>query len=479
MTQVNYIPDFQEARVLVVGDLMLDRYWHGDTSRISPEAPVPVVLVNGVEERAGGAGNVALNICDLGGRAAAIGLTGDDEAANALAKCLTGGGVECHFERLSGYPTVTKLRVLSHNQQLIRLDFENGFPGHDPRGLIARFRDNLDGCNAAILSDYGKGTLDCATELIGLARAAGKAVVVDPKGTDFSRYRGATVITPNTSEFEAVVGKCAHVDDLVRKGEALRRELELKALLITRSEKGMTLLRADHPPLHLPTKAREVYDVTGAGDTVVSVLAAGLGAGMDMAEATALANIAGGIVVGKVGTATVSVRELIHALREHEPPEVGVVDEERLVDLVREAQARGETVVMTNGCFDILHVGHVTYLEQAAKLGARLVVAVNDDASVSRLKGPDRPVNTMALRMRMLAALGFVDWVVPFYEDTPARLICRVQPDKLVKGGDNDPANIPGGDCVREAGGEVLVLDYVEDLSTSAIIRTIRASEKN
>lgn len=478
MKQINYVPDFREAGVLVVGDLMLDRYWHGDTWRISPEAPVPVVLVNGLEERAGGAGNVALNICGLGARSAALGLTGEDEAADALAHCLINGGVECHFERLSGYPTITKLRVMSHNQQLIRLDFESGFPGHDSQGLIARFRDNLDWCNVVILSDYGKGTLDCAPELIGLARAAGKAIVVDPKGKDFTRYRGATVITPNTSEFEAVVGKCADVEDLVRNGEALRRELELEALLITRSEKGMTLLRADHVPIHLPTKAREVYDVTGAGDTVVSVLAAGLGASMDMAEATALANIAGGIVVGKLGTATVSVPELVRALRDYKQPELGVVDEERVVDLVREAQARGETVVMTNGCFDILHVGHVTYLEQAAKLGARLVVAVNDDASVARLKGPERPVNTLALRMRMLAALECVDWVVPFHEDTPARLICRLQPDKLVKGGDNDPANIAGGDCVRAAGGEVLALDYVEDISTTAIIRTIRARKK-
>jgi len=476
--KANYIPDFQKARVLVVGDLMLDRYWHGDTSRISPEAPVPVVLVNGVEERAGGAGNVALNICALGANAGVLGLTGEDEAAEALARRLIDGGVECHFERLAGYPTITKLRVLSRHQQLIRLDFEDGFPGHDPQGLLARFRDNLASCEVVVLSDYSKGTLKSAPELITLARAAGKAIVVDPKGKDFARYRGATVITPNTAEFEAVVGKCANEEELIQKGEALRRELELDALLITRSEKGMTLIRGDQAPLHLPTKAREVYDVTGAGDTVVSVLAAGLGAGMEMAEATALSNIAAGIVVGKLGTATVSVPELMRALREHEQPELGVVDEERLIALVQEAKAHGETVVMTNGCFDILHAGHVTYLEQAAKLGTRLVVAVNDDASVKRLKGEERPVNTMERRMRMLAALKCVDWVVPFYEDTPTRLICRVQPDKLVKGGDNDPNNIPGGECVRAAGGEVLALDYVKDLSTTGIIRTIRATEK-
>ena len=226
----------------------------------------------------------------------------------------------------------------------------------------------------------------------------------------------------------------------------------------------MTLLRADLPPLHLPAKAREVFDVTGAGDTVISVLAATMGAGADLAEATALANLAAGIVVGKMGTATVSVQEMRQAMREQQQVERGIVDEERLVALVREAQVHGETVVMTNGCFDILHAGHVTYLEEAAQLGDRLIVAVNDDASVKRLKGPERPVNTQQRRMRVLAALDCVDWVVGFDEDTPTRLICQVSPDVLVKGGDNDPDNIPGGDCVRAAGGRVQVMSYVLSL---------------
>lgn len=318
--KANYIPDFKKARVLVVGDLMLDRYWHGDSSRISPEAPVPVVLVKHIEERAGGAGNVALNISALGAHSRVLGLTGEDEAADALGRCLSNGGVECLFERHPAYVTVTKLRVLSCNQQLIRLDFEDGFVGYDSQRMTSRFRDNLSSCDVAVLSDYGKGTLNRPQELIELACAAGKPIVVDPKGADFTRYRGATVITPNLSEFEAVVGRCADEEALVRSGEALRSELELEALLITRSEKGMTLLRADYPPIHLPTKARDVYDVTGAGDTVVSVLAASLGAGMGMAGATALSNVASGLVVGKLGAATVSVPEIASALREHEPP---------------------------------------------------------------------------------------------------------------------------------------------------------------
>jgi D-beta-D-heptose 7-phosphate kinase/D-beta-D-heptose 1-phosphate adenosyltransferase len=476
--KISQLPEFDKARVLVVGDLMLDRYWHGDTSRISPEAPVPVVKVEQIEERAGGAGNVALNIAALGGNASLIGLTGLDEAAEALASTLLHAGVECHFERLAGFPTITKLRVLSRHQQLIRLDFEDGFPGCDSAGLLRRFQDNVQDTGVVVLSDYSKGTLREARQLITLARAAGKPVVVDPKGSDFSPYRGATVITPNMHEFEAVVGHCVDDAEVVTRGEALRASLDLEALLITRSEKGMTLLQKGEAPLHIPTKAREVYDVTGAGDTVVSVLAAALAAGDSLREATVLANLAAGVVVGKLGTASVSVPELRRALREQEEMEQGMVSEEKLIALVQEAKAHGETVVMTNGCFDILHAGHVTYLEEAAQLGDRLIVAVNDDASVRRIKGEERPVNTQARRMRVLAALNCVDWVVGFDEDTPTRLICSVCPDILVKGGDNDPNNIPGGECVRESGGQVMVMSFVDGCSTTSIIGAIRASEK-
>lgn len=477
MKSVQQLPDFARARVLIAGDLMLDRYWHGDTSRISPEAPVPVVRVEEAEERPGGAGNVALNIAALGAHSQLLGLTGEDEAADALARRLEPFGVACHFERHPDSSTITKLRVLSRHQQLIRLDFEDGFIGHDPAGMQQRFEQLVAGVDVVALSDYGKGTLRGAPALIAAARAAGKPVIVDPKGQDFTPYRGATLITPNMSEFEAVVGHCANDEAVVEKGEQLRRELELEALLITRSERGMTLLRAGQPPLHLPTRAREVFDVTGAGDTVVSVCAAALAAGTDLAEATALANLAAGVVVGKLGTASVTVPELRQAMREQAEVERGVVDEDKLEALVRESQEHGETVVMTNGCFDILHAGHVTYLEQAAELGDRLIVAVNDDASVKRLKGEERPVNTMERRMRVLAALQCVDWVVPFYEDTPTRLICRLAPDILVKGGDNEPDKIPGGDCVREAGGKVMVMTYIEGCSTTGLIESIRTSE--
>ncbi len=472
------IPPFEQAQVLVVGDLMLDRYWHGDTSRISPEAPVPVVRVEEAEERPGGAGNVALNISALGGKAAVLGLTGDDEAASALERRLTQAGVHCLFERVAGTATITKLRVMSRHQQLIRLDFEDGFPGHDPAGLLARFKGALAGRRAIVLSDYGKGTLRAVQGLIEAARAAAIPVLVDPKGTDFERYRGADLITPNQHELEAVVGRCGSDAELVERGSRLRDALDLKALLVTRSEKGMTLLEAGRPPLHLPTKAREVFDVTGAGDTVISTLAAALAAGLALSEATALANVAAGVVVGKLGTASVTVPELRVALRQQEAVVRGIVSEEALVELVRSAREHGETVVMTNGCFDILHAGHVHYLEQARALGDRLVVAINDDASVKRLKGEERPVNTLERRMRVLAGLACVDWVVAFYEDTPTRLICAVAPNILVKGGDNHPDHIPGGECVRQAGGEVRVMDYIDNCSTTGLIEAIRTVER-
>ena len=476
------IPDFSQAKILVVGDLMLDRYWHGPTSRISPEAPVPVVKIEESEERAGGAGNVALNIAALNGLPSLVGITGQDEAAQILKNQLTPHGVDCQFVELAGCTTITKLRVLSRHQQLIRLDFEDAFsqnkePIESTKLLLNVFAEKMPQHEVILFSDYQKGTLAQLPELIRLARAENKKIIIDPKGSDFSIYRGATLLTPNLSELEVIVGTCQSDEQLVEKAEKLRQELELDALLVTRSEKGMTLLQAGKTAVHLPTRARDVYDVTGAGDTVIATLAASIAAGMDMVDAVKLANLAASVVVGKVGTATVTVHELRAAMRQLSDVEQGIVAEERLITLVKDARNHGEKVIMTNGCFDILHAGHVTYLEQAKSLGDRLIVAVNDDDSVKRIKGPERPVNTMTRRMQVLAGLSCVDWVVPFYEDTPTRLICDVAPSALVKGGDNNPDDIPGGQCVRDQGGEVLVMEYVDNCSTTGLIRSIRSAD--
>lgn len=469
------MPDWAKARVVVVGDVMLDRYWYGGTSRISPEAPVPVVHVQSNEQRVGGAGNVALNIAALGGRAGLAAVVGNDENGQALRLMLNQFGVIDHMVESPGYSTVTKLRVISRHQQLIRLDFEDPFdpaPSQTVQGALAPFVDDYD---VVILSDYNKGVVAQPQALIKLARARGKAVLIDPKSRDFSRYAGASVVTPNLAEFEAVVGPCESDSQLIERAQNILTEFNIDALLITRGELGMILVRTRDAAVNLPTHAREVFDVTGAGDTVIGVLGAGLSAGCTLEDAMYLSNVAAGIVVGKVGTATVSVQELRAALRETKQSQYGILSQDDLTLAVHEARASGETVVMTNGCFDILHAGHVRYLEQARKLGDRLVVAVNDDVSVAKLKGRDRPINPLEDRMAVLVALGSVDWVVPFSEDTPERLICAVQPNILVKGGDYKEHEVAGGECVKSNGGRVVILPFVENRSTTRIIDAIRA----
>lgn len=471
------LPNYGDAGVLIIGDVMLDRYWYGPTGRISPEAPVPVVKVENNEERPGGAANVAMNIASLGGHAHIVGLTGIDEPAKVLNETLASLNVTCDFVALPNYPTITKLRVLSRGQQLIRLDFEDKFEGTDAALITSRLEQNLDKVSAVVLSDYAKGALEHAQALIQIARKANKPVFIDPKGADFERYRGATLLTPNMAEFELVVGKVKDEQDLVEKGHALIEEFEFEALLVTRSEHGMTLLRRGQAPFHLPTQAKEVYDVTGAGDTVISVLAASYAAGKSFEESCALANAAAGVVVGKLGTSTLSEVELAEAVHGSQDTDYGVIGESALIAAVKKAQAKGETVVMTNGCFDILHAGHVSYLNHAATLGDRLIVAVNTDESVKRLKGPGRPVNPTDRRMAVLAGLGAVDWVVPFAEDTPRRLISEVLPDLLVKGGDYKPEEIAGGKEVMANGGAVKVLNFEDGCSTTEIIDAIKGGK--
>jgi len=472
------LPDFSTGRILVVGDLMLDRYWQGTTSRISPEAPVPVVHVQQCENRPGGAGNVAVNIAELGVHVILDGLVGNDEAGVQLSTALQRENIDCRYPLSDSVATVTKMRVLSRHQQLIRLDFEQQLGAVLTTELLERFAVAIHEVNVVVLSDYAKGTLSQVPEMISLARQANIPVLIDPKGQDFSIYRGATLLTPNRAEFEAVVGICPDEATFAARAQELCDRFDLEALLVTRSEQGMSLLISGKEIQHFPTHAQEVFDVTGAGDTVISVLAAALAAGQPLSQATALANIAAGIAVAKLGAVAVTQDELRQALSstlENAGLMFGVMDEPQLQSLIQHVQEQGERVVMTNGCFDILHAGHVRYLEQARQLGDRLVVAVNDDASVAGLKGAGRPVNTLNQRMTMLAALRCVDWVVAFAEETPERLICQMKPDLLVKGGDYHPEDIAGYDCVNASGGEVKVLDFTDGCSTSAIIDRIRA----
>ena len=469
------LPEYEQANVLVVGDVMLDRYWHGPATRISPEAPVPVVNVKQIEERPGGAANVALNIAALGASSTVVGLVGEDEAAQAIQDSLLSVHIKTDFIAVPDIPTITKLRVLSRHQQLIRLDFEESFAEVDSTAIMQNMTKALTGENPVVVfSDYNKGSLSDIQNMIQLAKSRGAKVLVDPKGSDFEKYRGATLLTPNLSEFEEVVGHCKTDQELFDRATQLVIDLQLDALLVTRSEHGMTLIRENAAPFHLPTQAQEVFDVTGAGDTVMAVLAASIAAGSSFEDACALANAGAGVVVGKIGTSTVNTIELANAVYSQQEIGFGVLTEEQLKLSVKLAQHRGEKVVMTNGCFDILHAGHVSYLNTAREQGDRLIVAVNSDQSVRGLKGEGRPVNPVDRRMLVLAGLGAVDWVVEFTEDTPQRLIAGVLPDLLVKGGDYKPEEIAGGKEVIANGGEVRVLQFKDGCSTSEIIKTIR-----
>lgn len=478
MTSKNIIlPDFQKASVLVYGDVMLDRYWHGDASRISPEAPVPVVNVTEIETRPGGAANVAQNIAALGASVTLCGLVGEDTAAAELQACLKAANthIDCRFLALPNFPTITKLRVLGRHQQLIRMDFEKTQEVEvNDDALFQEYCEQLQKTKIVILSDYSKGALCHIERLINAANQKNIPVLIDPKHKAYSRYSGATILTPNLKEFESIAGSCRDLSEIITKAKIILKQNNIQHLLITLGKDGMVFVSPRQEAVHFSSRAQDVFDVTGAGDTVIAVLAAGLAAGMDALSAVELANIAAGIVVGKLGAQAVTFFDLQKALLQSGDLSAGILNEQQLLLMVADARARGEKIVMTNGCFDILHVGHVEYLAKAKALGNRLIVAVNDDHSVRRLKGRERPLNALSARMKILNALGCVDWVVSFSEDTPSRLISAVKPDVLVKGGDYRIHDIAGSDVVLQNGGTVLTIPLVDGFSTTKLIESMK-----
>jgi D-beta-D-heptose 7-phosphate kinase/D-beta-D-heptose 1-phosphate adenosyltransferase len=470
---ISAIPDFASHCILVAGDAMLDEYWFGDAQRISPEAPVPVVRRHDTQSRAGGAANVAANLAALGVKTTLAAIVGNDAPGQAIREALHDAGIDPVLTIANGCRTAHKLRVLARQQQLIRLDAEESLAGAAPEFAKA-FEGCLANAEIVVLSDYAKGTLANVSELISACRAAAVKVLVDPKGVDFEKYRGASVLTPNQSEFLAVAGPCPDEEQFLARGRAMCVGLELDALLVTRGAQGMTLFCGDSDPVTLPAHTREVFDVTGAGDTVIATMAASLAAGTSLEDAARLANLAAGIVIAKIGVATVTRAELRFALHRRGRGGGGVVDLDSLIDIVAEARGRGNRIVFTNGCFDILHAGHVAYLEEAKALGDYLVVAVNDDDSVRRLKGATRPIVGIEDRMAVLAGLAAVDWVVPFADDTPLALIEALLPDILVKGGDWSPEQIVGNDVVLRSGGQVHSLQFRPGRSTTSIVETIK-----
>ena len=458
---------------MVVGDIMLDQYLSGDVSRVSPEAPVPIINVNEHYYRLGGAANVALNIKSLGVDVVLLGFVGDDLDGQILTELLQEKGIANDLVVIPGETTIKKIRVIGQNQQLVRLDYDGKYENDSQNVMIQKYRDMLATVDVVVLSDYAKGALDQSMMLIDAAKSCNVPVLVDPKGNDYYKYSGATILTPNKKEFEFVVGSCSNANDFIEKGMDLIKRHGYEALLVTLGSEGMLLLTVDGLQYNVTTRAKEVADVTGAGDTVIGVLAACYSAKLSLTQSVEISNLAAGIVVGKMGTSVVTVVEIQDKLSSYQDELSGVVEEHTLLNVVAQARSRGEAIVMTNGCFDLLHPGHVEYLRKARQLGDRLIVAVNDSDSVRRLKGPSRPLNSLEHRMLVLAGLKSVDWVVSFGEDTPERLIDVVKPDVLVKGGDYTEDQISGAKSVRDAGGQVEIIPLREGCSTTNIVGRI------
>ena len=474
---------FADLRILVIGDVMLDRSIWGDVDRISPEAPVPVLRSVRTTCAPGGAANVAMNLVGLGVKVAQAGFWGDDGDKRELSALLGDAGVETGGMLLSGHATISKTRIVSRNQQLLRLDVEDSqpYPAGEQEALLARCLERVPGSDAIILSDYAKGALSSqlCQAVIASARERGVPVLVDPKGRDFHKYAGATTICPNLQELGLVTGIDRHnLSELLTAAQQLVAVLSIDYMTVTMSEKGIRILYEDSF-FHSPTRAREVFDVTGAGDTVVATLAASLAGGLDPAAAVNLANIAAGIVVGKTGTAPISSHELIAeftASSQMRGPDK-ILDLPHLLVRLAEWRANGDRIVFTNGCFDILHVGHITLLEQCRRFGDKVVIGLNSDASVRGLKGPTRPVVGENERARVLAALGATDAVIVFEEPTPLELIRAVRPDVLVKGGDYTASTIVGAEDMTTWGGRVEIVPTVIGSSTTSTIRKMAVQQ--
>ena len=470
-------------RILIVGDLMLDRYVSGDVTRISPEAPIPVLTARRSEEKLGGAGNVAANLIAMEAKVDLVGLIGDDGWGRALRAVLEEQGISTEGLVVDGSrPTNLKTRMVSGVQQMLRVDWEETreVSGEARAQLLARVGKLVERAGAVVLSDYGKGVLcdELIAAVIAGARLRGVPVLVDPKGDDYTRYRGATLVTPNRKEAEEALGHL--LPDLAAIASGARELIEigeLEAALITLGAGGIYYRTRRGDEGHEATKARAVFDVTGAGDTVISHLALYLAGGIELAAAVALANEAAGLVVARLGTNTVKRAELRAALRTSAPHEGKVLASTDLDDALAAWRREGKRIVFTNGCFDILHAGHVSYLRFARSKGDVLLVGVNDDDSVRRLKGPARPVNGIADRLEVLAAMEMVDAVVPFGEETPAAIIERVTPDVLVKGEDWAEKGVVGREWVEKHGGQVVLAPLVEGRSTSRILERARKGQ--
>ena len=463
-----------------MGDIILDRYYWGTVNRISPEAPVPVVHIDSKTMNPGGAGNVAMNLKELKCPHALVGITGDDTNGAVLSALLQQTDIRHRVVTIPNHPTTTKTRIFAQGQQVVRLDEESP-PVIDAtirRQLFANFDELLSGATGVVLSDYGKGliTPEVAAYVIKQCRTAGVPLFVDPKGTSWERYDGAYCITPNIAEFNLIESFIENDEELLHeKARQVIRRFDLKYLLLTRGPEGMTLFHRQDPPVSIQAKAREVFDVSGAGDTVIASLAAAVSTGLPMQTAAIIANTAAGIVVAKRGTQPVGHMELKQMLSDNGMESVSkIVTRQRAVEKIAAWRTTGKKIVFTNGCFDILHIGHIKLLHAAAKEGDRLIVGLNSDRSVKQLKGEKRPIVPEEERAALLSSIAGVDLVALFDEETPLNLIRMFQPDVIVKGGDYTPQTVVGHDIVVDRGGSVVIVPLIDGISTTKVVESIQ-----
>ena len=479
------VSQLNKASVLVVGDVMVDHFHYGNVERISPEAPIPVLKLEREVTMLGGAGNVVRNLRSLAAQARFVTVTGNDLAGRDVARMIKKQGVQDTPIIDEGRPTSTKTRYIAGVQQVLRADLEatRALPPKIEANLIRSVSSALKACKALVLSDYGKGVLSTAVtkKIIQLASKRKKTIIVDPKGTDFSRYIGADVITPNRQELAAAVGFETKTDkDIVRASKKLTKDFQFGAVLTTRSSDGMSITSADGKIKHLAAEAQEVFDVSGAGDTVVATIASALAVGADLTIAAALANAAAGIVVGKVGTASVLAADLLLDLNRRNPDgiEAKVLSLDQMKNRIAQWRRSGLSIGFTNGCFDLLHPGHISLLKQANKFCDRLVVGLNSDVSVRSLKGIGRPAQSENARAALLASLASVNAVVIFSESTPLKLINTLRPDVLIKGADYKISSIAGANIVKKYGGKVKLAKIENGHSTSETIARLNQSQK-
>jgi D-beta-D-heptose 7-phosphate kinase / D-beta-D-heptose 1-phosphate adenosyltransferase len=475
---MNVLDNFLNVKILVVGDIIYDKYWFGDINKISPEAPIPILNFQREEMRLGGAANVAANIVALGGNAMLIGCVGDDSQGKKVEKELNQVGITNKLIFLKNQITIIKQRIISQRQHIVRIDFDNGYKDVSDTNFFQLISENINNYDLIILSDYGKGTLSSIKKIISLAKSMGKKIIIDPKGNDFSKYENASILTPNFSEFINIVGFCNSEEEIISKAKTLCNKLKLGYLLLTRGAKGMTLISNNETPLHLDAFTRDVFDVTGAGDTVLATLASCISSGFAIKEALYFSNKAASLVVSKFGTSTIFLEDLKKVFANKYIYRNKLLRRNDLKKEIKLLKKSGKTIIMTNGCFDILHMGHIRYLKEAKELGDILIVALNSDISIKNIKGIKRPINNEIPRLEVLAALEFVDIITLFNENTPIEVIKVIKPNILVKAGDYKLNEIVGSDIVKKYNGQIKLLTYYEGYSTSNAIQKITGNRK-